>query len=42
MTAQQSPIETVVATATSVNQSLYEVDSDADVLQNAYSSGKLA
>lgn len=42
MTAQQSPIETMVATATSVNQSLCEVDSDADVLQNAYSSGKLS
>ena len=41
MTAQQSPIETMVITTTSANQSLCEVDSDGDVLQNAYSCGKL-
>ena len=38
---QQSPIETVVATTTSANQSLWQVDSDADTLQNTYSNGKL-
>ena len=41
MTTQQSPIETVVATTTSANQSLCDVDSDADVLQNANNNGKL-
>ena len=39
--AQQSPIETVVTTTTSANQSLCQVDSDADTLQNTYSNGKL-
>ena len=41
MTTQQSPIETVVATTISANQSLCEVDSDTDILQNTNSNGKL-